>query len=141
MRLRPLALLLIFAALALIGAGCGGDDDDDSDSGSDEPAAEETTTEEGATGEEGASAGSVSMTEYAFDAADLTVAQGDSIEVTNDGAIPHNYTVDGEGVATSDLEGGASEELTVDLEPGEYEVICTIADHAAQGMTGTLTVE
>jgi plastocyanin len=81
------------------------------------------------------------MTEYSFDPSDPTVASGDSLEVVNDGELPHNLTVEGEDLATADLEGGASEELTVDLDPGDYEFICSIADHAAQGMTGTLTVE
>ena len=141
MRLRPLALLLVLAALSLIAAGCGDDDDDDSGS-SDETTEETATEEEGATGEDGGEgASAVSMTEFSFDPADLTVSQGDSLEVTNDGAIPHNYTVDGEDRATADLESGQTETVTVDLEPGEYEVICTIGDHADQGMTGTLTVE
>jgi plastocyanin len=32
------------------------------------------------------------MTEYAFDPADVTVSKGDTITVTNDGQLPHNYT-------------------------------------------------
>ena len=143
MRRTPIAIVLVLAALALVAAGCGGDDDDDTTTST------PTTTTEGATGatgEEGggsadAGASEVSMTEYAFDPSDLTVASGDSIEVVNDGEIPHNLTVEGEDVATDDLDGGDSEELAVDLDPGDYEFICSIADHAAQGMTGTLTVE
>jgi plastocyanin len=140
MRVRPLlTLLLALAALALFAAGCGGDDDDEET----EPAPTPAAT--GATGAEGAAAGggatSVSMTEFAFDPSDLTVSQGDTIEVTNDGATTHNLTVEEEDLATSDLDAGGSEELTVDLPPGEYPFICTIGDHAAQGMEGTLTVE
>ena len=143
MRRTPIAIVLVLAALALVAAGCGGDDDDDTTTTT------PTTTTEGATGPTGedgggsadAGATEVSMTEYAFDPSDPTVASGDSIEVVNDGEIPHNLTVEGTDVASDDLEGGASEELTVDLDPGEYEIICSIADHAAQGMTGTLTVD
>jgi plastocyanin len=143
MRRTPIAIVLVLAALALVAAGCGGDDDDDTTT-----SVPTTTTEgaTGATGEDGggtadAGASEVSMTEYSFDPSDLTVASGDSIEVVNDGELPHNLTVEGEDVATEDLDGGASEELTVDLDSGDYEFICTIGDHAAQGMTGTLTVE
>jgi len=140
MRKRPLILLLAIAALGIFVAGCGGDDDDEPT----EPAATATGTT-GPTGEDGggggAGASSVSMTEFEFDPSDLTVSEGDTIEVTNDGEIPHNLTVEQDGLATSDLEGGASEDLTVDLAPGEYEFICTIADHEEQGMTGTMTVE
>jgi plastocyanin len=140
MRVRPLlTLLLALAALALFAAGCGGDDDDEET----EPAPTPAAT--GATGAEGAAAGggatSVSMTEFAFDPSQLTLSEGDTIEVTNDGELPHNFTVEEENLATADLDGGASEELTVDIPPGEYEFICTIADHEEQGMTGTLTVE
>ena len=141
MRFRPLfALLIALAALALVAAGCGDDDDEDTTT---EPAVT-ATGPTGATGEGGAAAGgasSVSMTEYEFDPSDLTVSEGDSVEVTNDGELPHNLTVDGENVATDDVDPGGSEELTVDLAPGDYDFICTIGDHAQQGMTGTMTVE
>ena len=137
----PIALVLILASLALIAAGCGGDDDETTTPTT-------TTTEEtgatGATGgggDAGAGASEVAMTEYSFDPSDLTVSSGDSVNVVNDGELPHNYTVEDTDVATEDLEGGGSEELAVDLDPGDYEVVCTIADHAEQGMTGTLTVE
>jgi plastocyanin len=138
MRFRPFfTLLLALAALALFVAGCGGDDDDDEAT---EPVPTEAAT--GATGAVGGGAAtSVSMTEFAFDPSDITVSQGDTIEATNDGQIPHNLTVEGEDLATEDLDGGGSEELTVDLPPGEYDFLCTIGDHAEQGMTGTLTVE
>src|SRR5687767_13062052 len=106
MRLRPLALLLVLAVLSLIAAGCGDDDDDDSADTADTTEVEtsEDVGATGATGEDGEGGGtSISMTEFAFDPADATVSEGDSLEVTNDGAIPHNYTVDGEDVATEDL--------------------------------------
>jgi plastocyanin len=140
MRFRPLlTLLLALGALALFAAGCGDDDDD-------ETTADTAVTTEGATGATGedggaAAATSASMTEYEFDPSELTVSQGDSIEVTNDGELPHNLTVEEEDLATEDVEPGASEELTVDLGPGDYDFICTIGDHADQGMTGTMTVE
>lgn len=83
------------------------------------------------------------MTEYAFDPKDGTAAQGDTITATNDGEIPHNYTIeaDGDEVTTGDVDPGSSGEVTVDVDPGDYDVICTIPGHADQGMVGTLTVE
>jgi plastocyanin len=132
----PIALVLVLASLALVAAGCGGDDEDDATSAA-------TTTEDSADTDATGGGGSteVSMVEYAFEPSDLTVAEGDAISVTNDGELPHNLTVTDEDLASSDLEGGASEDLTVDLPPGEYDYICSIGDHADQGMTGTLTVE
>jgi plastocyanin len=137
MRRTPIAIFLILASFAVLAAGCGGDDDETSTS-----SAATSTTEE-ATGASGAASGAseITMNEYSFDPSDPTVAAGDTLDVVNDGEIPHNLTVEDTDLATSDLEGGASEDLTVDLDPGEYEFICSIADHAAQGMTGTLTVE
>jgi plastocyanin len=141
MRRTPLAIVLILASLALVAAGCGGDDDETT---STPTTTEDTSGATGATGEggdTGASASEVGMTEYSFDPSDLTLASGDSIDVVNDGELPHNLTVEGEDVATADLDPGGNEELTVDLDPGDYDFLCTIGDHAAQGMTGTLTVE
>jgi plastocyanin len=133
---RILAVVAIAATFGLA-AGCGGDDDDD-----DEAAAPEATApEEEAAG--GGGAATVGMTEYAFDPADLTAAQGDTLTATNDGELPHNYTIEANGdeVTTGDIDPGSSGEVTVDVDPGDYDVICTIPGHAEQGMTGTITVE
>ena len=130
MRRIPIALVLVIASLALVAAGCGGDDEEDTTASD---TTEETTEASGGSTE-------VSMTEYAFDPSEVSVSEGDAIEVVNDGELPHNLTVDGEDLATSDLDGGASEEVTVDLAPGEYEFYCPVGDHRAEGMEGTLTV-
>jgi plastocyanin len=37
------------------------------------------------------------------------------------------------------VQAGQTQEVEVDLEPGEYEMVCTY--HVAQGMTGILVVE
>jgi plastocyanin len=98
------------------------------------------------------------MTEYAFDPADVTVSKGDTITVTNDGQLPHNYTEDPKrkdygakelpphlrdlALGTGDVDPGSSGEYEVgDMALGEYKVICTIPGHAEKGMKGTLTVE
>jgi plastocyanin len=89
------------------------------------------------------------MTEYAFEPRHLTVSRGDTITVTNDGELAHNYTVrgvKGGGDFTSgDVDPGSSTELTVNLDPGNrpgpFGVSCTIPGHASQGMEGTLMVK
>jgi plastocyanin len=133
--IRILAVVAIAATFGLA-AGCGGDDDDDDDT-----AAPEATAPEEAAG--GGGATEISMTEYAFDPTDATVSQGDTITATNDGELPHNYTIeaDGDEVTSGDVDPGGTGEATVDVAPGEYDVICTIPGHAEQGMEGTLTVE
>ena len=139
--MRVIRILAVFALAATFGltAGCGGDDDDDDDAA----ATEGTTTEEAAGG--GGGAAEVSMTEYAFDPADDTVSQGEALGATNDGELPHNYTIEGVreelGRTTGDLDPGARGAIGVAVDPGEYDVICTIPGHAEQGMRGTLTVK
>ena len=131
------SLATVLLLLTGVGLGaCGGDDDDEG------AATEATTTEKAAGGGGGAS--EVSMTEYAFDPSLLTATEGGLIEVTNNGEEPHNLTVEGQDLATSDLQPGASQQLLLGngtvLAAGNYEIICTIGDHAEQGMTGTLIV-
>ena len=133
--------MAVFLAVAVATlAGCGGDDEGDT-------AAQETTAETATqqVGGGGGGAPSVSMTEYAFDPSDLTVSKRGVIEVTTDGELPHTLSVEGQDVATSDLDPGASQQLALSngiaLPAGDYEFVCTIDDHAEQGMTGTLTVE
>jgi uncharacterized cupredoxin-like copper-binding protein len=133
------------AAAALSGlalAACGGEE------GAETIAAPATTTE-GATGATGATGEAqevdVSETEFVIDPANPEVRAGTvTFNVTNDGELPHNLEVEGNGVEEEleqNLEPGDSGELTVDLEPGTYEWYCPVGDHAEQGMEGTLTVE
>jgi iron uptake system component EfeO len=62
--------------------------------------------------------------------------------VKNDGAMPHDFVIEGHGVdqKTGMLRPGHSASLTVDLKPGIYTHGCTILGHAFLGMKGTLTV-
>jgi plastocyanin len=132
--------LLLFAVLALaVGiSACGGDDDD---------AAEETTTEAMTTHEDGGG-GHITLTadpngELAFDQTELTAAAGEvTIELVNESTVPHNVEVEGNGVEeVSDTITESTTELTLTLEPGEYEFYCAVPGHREAGMEGTLTVE
>ncbi|MFN2591029.1 MAG: cupredoxin domain-containing protein [Actinomycetota bacterium] len=84
----------------------------------------------------GAGATTLTMVDNAFQPADLTVSSGAELELVNDGEAIHNLTVDG---IDQDVEAGASSTVTIDLEPGEYRMVCEY--HEAQGMEGTLTVQ
>jgi plastocyanin len=140
---KSLALIAIVIPLAL--AACGDDDDEETTSAAtSETTTEETTTDDAAQTGGGGEELTISETEFALDPADPTVAAGEvTITATNDGATLHNLEVEGNGVEeiTDDLDPGQSDELKLDLEPGEYEMYCAIGTHAAQGMEGTLTVE
>jgi plastocyanin len=134
------SMIAIAIAIPLTLAACGGGDDTSSTTAA-------STTESSTTASGGGGAGGsvdISETEYKLDPSDPTVSAGEvTINVSNDGGTTHNLEVEGNGVEeiTDDLNPGDSGELTLDLEPGEYEIYCAIGDHAAQGMEGTLTVE
>lgn len=62
--------------------------------------------------------------------------------IRNEGNMPHDFELQGEGVSekTSMLEPGETATFEVTLEPGTYEYICTVPGHAMLGMKGTFTV-
>ena len=138
--LRIWPLLLVVALVGLT-AGCGGDDDDEEAAA---PAQTATETEAAAGGQ------TVGMTEFAFEPKDLTVRRGETITAETTGNVVHNLTIE-EGpdpetpsrelAATADVQPGDSAELTVDLDPGAYALVCTVPGHREQGMTGTIKVE
>ena len=98
---------------------------------------------------------SVTATEFAFDPADATVPAGEvPVELVNDGAVAHNWTVLSEEIASEadfdeslvvgavpDVDAGQTGTATVTVDAGTYQVICTIAGHFDAGMAGTLTVQ
>jgi plastocyanin len=137
---RLFLLLLTILALAVGAAACGGDDDD-----STEPAAEDTATHEDTAGGGGTHLTLTADPDGAlsFDQTELTAAAGEvTIELVNDSGIPHNVEVEGNGVEeVSETISEGSTELTLTLEPGEYEFYCAIPGHREGGMEGTLTVE
>jgi plastocyanin/mono/diheme cytochrome c family protein len=79
---------------------------------------------------------------YEWSESELTLAPGDTIEVTNVGFSQHNFAVDELGIE-EDLPNGEPITITIpeDAEPGDYEFICSIPGHAEGGMVGTLTIE
>ena len=84
---------------------------------------------------------SVELTEFAITPATMQVPAGGSLRVTNAGATAHNMTVRDTDIATAELAAGDTEDLDLSsLEPGEYEIYCSIPGHAESGMTGTLTI-
>jgi plastocyanin len=66
-----------------------------------------------------------------------------TFDVSNHGRLGHNFRVrgrDGEPVAIKTLLPGHSASETVRLRPGEYKLLCTVANHEQLGMTGRLVV-
>lgn len=126
--MRRLSLALTALLLA---SGCGGDDD--------EQPARTVAIEPGSTVE-------VVAREYSFDPSALTASGPGrlTIRLRNEGDLAHNLKVfegDREIGGTPTFPGGRTESGRVRLEPGSYELVCTVGDHAELGMTGTLEVE
>jgi uncharacterized cupredoxin-like copper-binding protein len=133
-------LVCVAVAIPLAFAACG-DDEDTSTTAASDTSTEETTTEASSGG---GSTIDISETEFALDPSDPTAEAGNvTFNVSNDGETVHDLEVEGNGVeeVTPSIEAGGSAQLSVDLEPGEYKIYCTIPGHADQGMEGTLTVE
>ena len=85
-------------------------------------------------------AGSIQLADFSF-SGDMEFSGADfGIELSNVGQTVHNLEI--VGVAASDnVDPGASAVLDVTgIEPGTYEIRCTIPGHAEQGMDGEITV-
>jgi plastocyanin len=144
--LRVVTVLLVVLLLG-VAVGCGGGDGDNGGGNATETAT--TPTTEGAGAEEAAGT-AVKMDEYSFDPDTLTVDKGATLTVENAGNIAHNLTIERgpdpkekstKLAGTPSFLGGKSEDLTVDLDPGKYAMVCTVSGHRELGMTGTITVK
>jgi plastocyanin len=131
MKRHTLAFCLALAALMLALAACGGGDDGE------EPA--------GNGGGDGAALELVAGpgSELKFDQSSLEAAAGEvTITMVNEGDLPHNVAIEGNGVDEKGevVTKGATSTVTATLEPGEYTFYCSVPGHQEGGMEGTLTV-
>jgi plastocyanin len=84
----------------------------------------------------GEAAATVQVNNFLFAPSDIEVAAGSEIEVRNGNAnTPHTFTVEGTDVDL-ELSPMDSEDVTIDLDRGSYDVICRFHGQ----MTATLTV-
>lgn len=84
----------------------------------------------------------VRLTDDGLDLASEVVAGTISFEIENDGAREHGFAIEGPGVSerVEGLEPLGREVLTVQLEPGTYEVYSPTGDDREQGFEATLEV-
>jgi hypothetical protein len=85
----------------------------------------------------------VHLAEFSIDMPQSLPAGRTVFRVMNHGSVEHGFEIEGPDVQdslTSNVQPGEEATLSVDLEPGSYEVWCPVADHAEQGMRTTLQV-
>ena len=133
MHRRWIRVLAAVFALTMLGAACGGEEPDGDPNG---PTPSETETEtETPTETAGGGGPDLTMVDFGFSPADLTVSEGDTITVANIGDVSHTFTTDDGSV---DETVGPGEEIEVELE-GVSNGGFHCEFHAQ--MQGTLTVE
>ncbi len=88
----------------------------------------------------------VTMVDYKFEPAELTLNSGTTytINVTNKGSLVHDFTVPDwpGGKVTLKLDPGKSGTLTLKADkPGTYQLVCEEPGHKELGMVGKVTVK
>jgi plastocyanin len=81
---------------------------------------------------------------FSFSPDQIVVSAGTRVVInfSSGDDMEHDFTIDELNVATSQLEPGQSETIEfVVTEPGTYTYYCSVGDHRAFGMEGTLVVE
>jgi uncharacterized cupredoxin-like copper-binding protein len=149
--------VVIPASVLMIATAC---------SGSSSSTSSSTGSSSGAAG--GSQDVAVSLNQWSVTPSATTVPAGSvTFTVANDGTIPHEFVVlqtdtlaadfpiksfEGESERinedtagknvgeTGDMEAGATQTLTIDLEPGHYAFVCNLPTHYGQGMHTDFTV-
>lgn len=77
-----------------------------------------------------------------FEPEALTIPADTAVVVSlpNQGAAPHNFSIDELGIDV-DQSPGQEQEIEINAPAGEYEYYCNVPGHREAGMIGTLTVE
>ena len=117
-------------AILMLLAGCGGDDDEEQPRG--------VTVNPNSTLR-------VTGEEYSFDPGRVIVSGAGplTIRLRNEGSLAHNLRLRrmGEEIGgTPVLPAGRTGPARVNVEPGRYEMVCTVGDHEELGMVGELEV-
>jgi plastocyanin len=130
--MRTLLTSLAVCCTTLGLAACGGEDETNSGTG--------TVTFKAGTPVH------IKGSEYKFQPGNIVIQGGGAtkFEFQNDGSLAHNLRVEREGSdigGTPTFQGGETKAATVQLQPGEYTLVCTVGDHANLGMQAKLTVK
>jgi plastocyanin len=82
-------------------------------------------------------------TQLKFDKTSLSSKAGKvTIDMKNPAPIPHDVSIEGQGVDQhgKQVTGGGTSTVTADLKPGTYTFYCSVPGHRQAGMEGTLSV-
>jgi plastocyanin len=138
-------LALLLSAGVLLAVGCGDDEDEGGGGGggASTPEATAEPTEEASAGGEALTLTADPGGSVSWEPNELSAPAGSvTIRLVNESDTPHAVEVEGNGVEEeSETITGATTELTVDLEPGEYVFYCPVGQHRQAGMEGQLLVE
>ncbi|OLT24760.1 hypothetical protein BJF83_23855 [Nocardiopsis sp. CNR-923] len=139
-RPTPLAALTLALGLALAACSGGGAD------APDDTATEEQAAPSGSAEEDGEVVATIAVTavEMSYAGFPQVLPAGTTrIDFDNAGQTEHDLVVEelGDEQIVPVIEGGASQSVTVTLQPGTYTFYCSVGDHRAMGMEVTVTVE
>jgi plastocyanin len=136
---------LAVAVLTIGLGGCGTDTDPDPyGQPSPTPAATSPSATEPPAGDEDPTVVNITMIDNELQLDEATFTAGTYTFVAEHaGQNPHALSIEGPGVSESTPQispDGESEELTVTLEPGTYELWCPVPGHREDGMEATIEV-
>ena len=128
------AAALLLLTVVLVAAACGGDGTTTTvPAGS---TTESVSTTGGGGGGGGGGGAQVTIKDFAFDPASVTIKTGESVTWTNEDSTTHDVVADGGEFSSGNIDNGATFSFTFD-KAGTYPYICGI--HPS--MTGTVVVE
>lgn len=131
---KRMVLFVVVLSMAMVAAACGSDEPTTAPTTPTQTTPTETPTESPTGVDDEVQ---VAMQDFAFSPADITIAAGGKVELTNTGQAPHTFTLTDTDVDVT-VEAGEDASVDITLDAGTYELMCRF--HAGQGMTGTVTV-
>lgn len=136
---KTLTIVLILAALIIGMSLLMNQNSAPSQSSTDNSTTVATTTSSDTSGKTFTITGS----DFSFSPSNITAQKGDRIKIIFVNSVGnHNLVIDEFGVATPIIRGGkqADIEFTAD-KTGTFKYYCSVGEHRALGMEGTLTVQ
>jgi len=107
-----------------------------------QPPAQVTPAPEAAPPAAGEQALKIALSEFKFDPNTAEVQAGRvKFELTNVGAVEHNFVITETGQRIEAIPPGQTGELSVGLKPGTYHIECDVPGHKEAGMVMTLIVK